>query len=69
MPHPDVQWAHGAGVCMKFTEVNDTTIDVSSDYWAGCEDPEHAKHYCVLWGEYVCQWLQFVAPPNLLESR
>ncbi|ETL92944.1 hypothetical protein L917_08809 [Phytophthora nicotianae] len=64
----DVQWISEGGICMKFTQVDDTTIDVTSDHWAICESKRHAQHYFVLWAESVCQWSQKVVPRNLLGS-
>ncbi|OWZ07282.1 hypothetical protein PHMEG_00020343 [Phytophthora megakarya] len=66
---PDVQWIHEGGTCLKFTEVDESTIDVSSDYWASCECKQHAQHYFMLWAEYAVQWTQFVAPLNFLGSK
>ncbi|ETM46245.1 hypothetical protein L914_08835 [Phytophthora nicotianae] len=64
----DVQWISEGGICMKFTQVDDTTIDVTSDHWAICESERHAQHYFVLWAESACQWSQKVVPRNLLGS-
>ncbi|ETO75161.1 hypothetical protein F444_09214 [Phytophthora nicotianae P1976] len=64
----DVQWISEGGICMKFTQVDDTTIDVTSDHWAICESKRHAQHYFVLWAESACQWSQKVVPRNLLGS-
>ncbi|KAG6945933.1 hypothetical protein JG687_00017006, partial [Phytophthora cactorum] len=47
-PQPDVEWILEGGVCMKLTQVDETTIDVSFDYWAPCESERHAQHYFVL---------------------
>ncbi|ETO62505.1 hypothetical protein F444_19590 [Phytophthora nicotianae P1976] len=67
-PQSDVEWIYEGGVCMKFTLVDETTIDVSFDYWAPCESERHAQHYFALWAESACQWSRLVVPLNLLGS-
>lgn len=40
---------------MKFTEVDDTKIDASSDYWAACETEMHTQHYFNMWAEHAAE--------------
>ncbi|RLN54944.1 hypothetical protein BBJ29_007541 [Phytophthora kernoviae] len=50
-PQQDVEWASEGGSYLEITEVNETTIDVSYDHWAGCQDELHAHHLFIQWAQ------------------
>ncbi|KAG6958604.1 hypothetical protein JG688_00010438 [Phytophthora aleatoria] len=65
---PDVQWVHESGYCIRFTEVNETTIDVTYDRWSQCENEDHAQNLFVVWAQAVSRWSQRVTSSTLIES-
>ncbi|ETO75152.1 hypothetical protein F444_09205 [Phytophthora nicotianae P1976] len=67
-PQPDVKWINEGGARMKFTEVDDTTIDVHCDTWASCEDELHARHLFIRWAQFVCRWSQGMMASKLIEG-
>ncbi|KAG7398816.1 hypothetical protein PHYBOEH_010448 [Phytophthora boehmeriae] len=62
----DVEWATEGGSYMEITEVDDSTIDVSYDHWAGCQDELHAQHLFIRWTQFTVQLPQSHLPPRLL---
>ncbi|POM76482.1 LOW QUALITY PROTEIN: Hypothetical protein PHPALM_6267 [Phytophthora palmivora] len=63
----NVQWVHQSGYCIKFTEVNETTIDVAYDRCSQCESEAHAQLLFVDWAQVVCRWSQRMTSSKLIE--
>ncbi|ETN08864.1 hypothetical protein PPTG_11676 [Phytophthora nicotianae INRA-310] len=64
----DVQWARDSGYCIRFTEVNETTIDVTYDRWSQSESENQAQELFVDWAQVVCRWSQRATSFKLIES-
>ncbi|KAK1943042.1 hypothetical protein P3T76_005679 [Phytophthora citrophthora] len=64
-----VKWIEEGGAYIRIIEVDDNTIDISSDTWAQCEDEQHARHHSIRWTQFVCRWSQTVMATKLLEGR
>ncbi|KUF88002.1 hypothetical protein AM587_10003760 [Phytophthora nicotianae] len=67
-PHPDVKWVNEGGARIKFTEVDDATIDVHCDTWASCEDELHARNLFIYWAQFACRWSQWMMASKLVEA-
>ncbi|OWY92360.1 hypothetical protein PHMEG_00038674, partial [Phytophthora megakarya] len=68
-PQPDVKWIDEAGAFMKFTEVDATTVDVTCDTWACCENELHARQFFIRWAQFACRWSQTIMVSNLIEGE
>ncbi|KAG7397087.1 hypothetical protein PHYBOEH_001301 [Phytophthora boehmeriae] len=64
----EVHWVCEGGTIVKFTEVDDTSIEVAYDHWASCQSERHAHQLFAQWGEFSSRWSQTVMSMNPLES-
>ncbi|RLN89322.1 hypothetical protein BBJ28_00016357 [Nothophytophthora sp. Chile5] len=60
-----VQWVNEGGNYVKFTEVDETTIDIVTDHWASCLSEQHAQHLFIHWAQIPVHWEQMVTPDNV----
>ncbi|ETO75183.1 hypothetical protein F444_09188, partial [Phytophthora nicotianae P1976] len=65
---PDVRCVRESGYCIRFTEVNKTTLDVTYDRSSQCESEKHAQELFVDWAEVACRWLQRITSSKLVQS-
>ncbi|KUF81884.1 hypothetical protein AM587_10003271 [Phytophthora nicotianae] len=64
----DVQWVHESGFCIRYTEVNESTIDVTYNRWSQCESEDHARKLFIDWFQVLCWWTQHVTSSKLIVS-
>ncbi|KAL4106515.1 hypothetical protein PRIC1_004566 [Phytophthora ramorum] len=63
-----IHWVQEGGTYIKFTEIDENTVDVSYDHWSSCHDELHARHLFVGWAQFAIQIQQWVVPSHLLTS-
>ncbi|OWZ00397.1 hypothetical protein PHMEG_00028414, partial [Phytophthora megakarya] len=66
----NIEWIHEGGHSIKFTEVDQGTVDIEYNHWAICESELHAQHLYIRWAHYVttCFWSQRILTPKLIRS-
>ncbi|KAG6617403.1 CCR4-NOT transcription complex subunit 1 [Phytophthora cinnamomi] len=67
-PQPNVKWISQGGICTKFSEVDETTIDVTCENWGQFDCELHAQQVFTHWIEFVCGWSRVMVQSKLLES-
>ncbi|ETL27503.1 hypothetical protein L916_18955, partial [Phytophthora nicotianae] len=67
-PQSDVQWTHESGICIRYTEVNKSTIDVTYNRWSQCESEDHVQKLFIDWIQVLCWWTQRVTSSRLIRS-
>ncbi|RLN91252.1 hypothetical protein BBJ28_00002684 [Nothophytophthora sp. Chile5] len=65
-PRRDVHWVSEGGAFMTLSQVDDTTLEVLYDHYAGCLSEQHAQLCLVEWGHIAVRWEQLVTPSRLL---
>lgn len=65
-PQKDVQWVLEGGICTTITEVDESTIDVVCEQWAGCLSEQHGRELYIDWIRFPVCLEQNVSPARLL---
>ncbi|KAJ8578456.1 hypothetical protein ON010_g751 [Phytophthora cinnamomi] len=65
-PRDDVQWVLEGGVCITITEMDESTIDVVFDQWAGCLSEKHGRRLYIDWIKFPVDLEQYIVPARLL---
>ncbi|KAG6612423.1 CCR4-NOT transcription complex subunit 1 [Phytophthora cinnamomi] len=66
-PQPNVKWINQGGIGMKFSEVDETTIEVTCENWGQFDCELHAQQGFTHWIEFVCGWSRWIMQSKLLE--
>ncbi|GMF39818.1 unnamed protein product [Phytophthora fragariaefolia] len=65
-PRHDVQWVLEGGICITISEVDESTIDVEFDQWAGCLSESHGRELYIDWIKFPVRLEQCISPTRLL---
>ncbi|GMF65391.1 unnamed protein product [Phytophthora lilii] len=65
-PDEHVKWVVDGGVHITLAEVDDRTIEVVYDQWAGCHGEEQGRELYIDWLTFAIRLEQHVSPSRLL---